>query len=180
MNIRDGNANDGTHDDGDAALRLSLRGLRRDMRPEHDLWPVIAERIAATTQTPAKNQRRSTPAYRRPAWFALAASLIVALGIGWQLRPAHDAVVSTDPTAQLLTREADAMAREYDGALRELGASTRPPAASQQAALHEIDRSAAQVRIALSHDPDARFLLDRLQSLYARRLALTQRFVALT
>ena len=43
------------------------------------------------------------------------------------------------------------------------------------AALRQLDRSAAEVRSALAQNPDARFLLDRLQKLYAQRLALTQR-----
>ncbi|HET6434301.1 MAG TPA: hypothetical protein VFG18_01105 [Xanthomonadaceae bacterium] len=33
----------------------------------------------------------------------------------------------------------------------------------------------AQIRTALEHDPDARFLLDQLRRTYAQRLALTQR-----
>jgi hypothetical protein len=41
--------------------------------------------------------------------------------------------------------------------------------------LRELDRSEAQIRGALLRDPNARFLLDRLQHTYALRLALTQR-----
>ena len=38
--------NDGSHDDGvqtDEALRWQLRGLRRDLEPQTDLWPGIAD-----------------------------------------------------------------------------------------------------------------------------------------
>ena len=45
------------------------------------------------------------------------------------------------------------------------------------AALRELDRSAATIRAALTRDPDARFLLDRLQDTYRRRLSLTQRLL---
>jgi hypothetical protein len=111
---------------------------------------------------------------------ATAASLVVALGIGWQLRPAATtaAGAGADPTRQLVAREAAAMTIEYDAALRELQAGRRPLAG--QPALNELDRSAAQIRTALARDPDAHFLLERLQSLYSQRLALTQRLAALT
>ena len=37
----------------DASLRLQLRGLRRELAPERDLWPGIAARIAAALTLPA-------------------------------------------------------------------------------------------------------------------------------
>ena len=43
---------------------------------------------------------------------------------------------------------------------------------------NELDRSAAEVRAALRQDPDARFLFNRLQSVYARRLDLSRRLAA--
>lgn len=46
--------------------------------------------------------------------------------------------------------------------------------------LRELDRGADQVRAALRKDPDARYLLQRLQSLYARRLDLAQRLAITT
>src|SRR3546814_13279787 len=51
----------------------------------------------------------------------------------------------------------------------------RRPANVDASALHEIDRGAAAVRAALRQDPDARYLFDRLQSLYAQRLDLSRR-----
>jgi hypothetical protein len=71
--------------------------------------------------------------------------------------------------------EARAMTREYNAALREVEASAPEASATQQPALHELDRSAAQIRTALARDPDARFLLERLRRTYSLRLALTQR-----
>jgi len=149
------------------SLRWSLRGLRHEVQPQHDLWPSIAQRIAATPQvamaTPA-------PAWRRFAPLAMAASLALAVGLVWQLRP--DSATSS-AGAQLISAEADAMTREYQAALQEFARSA--PAATDATALHELDRSAAQIRTAMARDPGARFLLDRLQDTYARRLALTQR-----
>jgi hypothetical protein len=175
----------GPHDDDmPDSLRWSLRGLRRDTLPENDLWPAIAARLAVTAQqapmpASAPARPRTTPFHRRPMLLATAASLVVALGIGWQLRPAATTASATaDPTRQLVVREAAAMTIEYDAALRELQAGRRPVAG--QPALNEIDRSAAQIRTALARDPDAHFLLERLHSLYSQRLALTQRLAALS
>jgi len=77
----------------------------------------------------------------------------------------------------MLGRQADAMTREYQAALRELEAATpdRTEARAEQPVLRELDHSARQIRTALERDPDARFLLDRLRKTYTLRLALTQR-----
>ncbi|WP_202840363.1 hypothetical protein [Luteimonas saliphila] len=161
-----------------AALRLQLRGLRTDMPPARELWPGIAERLAEAPQ-----HRLGSPTARmRPralSALATAAVLAMAIGLGWQLRPdtpevvpaAVDVPAATTPAPLVL--EADAMAREYQGALLELSAA-RPPRAEPAALLH-LDASAEAVRDALAQDPDAVFLLQRLQRIYAQRLSLTQR-----
>lgn len=169
--------------DGDGlpdALRWQLRGLRRDAAPQADLWPGIAARIHAEGQPASTIVPLRPRATRRYAWLAMAASVALAIGIGWQrLAPAPsvepvvvEAAPAEDPTARLLTREAVALTWEYKAALREAGAGRAPT--TDNPALLEIDRSAKQVRTALAQDPDARFLLERLQSLYAQRLALTR------
>jgi len=159
---------DDSRDSADARLRLALRGLRRDAPPARDLWPELATRLARTSQHAMAPAR---PRVWVPA-LTLAASLLLAVGLAWQLRPA----VAPDDPARLIQREAQAMTREYRAALYELERSAPPPAASPVTpALHELDRSAAQIRTALDRDPDARFLLERLRRTYAQRLALTQR-----
>jgi len=172
-----------THDpataDMPAALRLQLRGLRSDTPPGRDLWPGIATRIQALPQ--AASEAASSPRRRLRIFPALAtaAALALAVGLGWQLRPAAPdaglaATATTVPTPYApLVAEADAMAREYQGALRELSAVR--PATAEYASLLQLDASAAAVRDALAQDPDARFLLQRLQRIYAQRLSLTQR-----
>ena len=156
------------------SLRWSLRGLRREEQPQHDLWPAIAQRIASTPQMASAP---SQPAWQRFAPMATAAVLALAIGLTWQLRPAQHA--AADPAAALLAQEADAMTREYQAALHELDGSASVAANKATPDLRELDRSAAQIRTAMTRDPDARFLLERLQRTYARRLALTQR-IALT
>ena len=156
----------------DASLRLQLRGLRRELAPQRDLWPGIAARIATA---PAASRRRSP---HRFAPLALAASLLLALGVAWQLQPpAGDPQAPATASVGLIDREAEAMTREYRAALRELHASTPPSTTPQpvQPALRELDRSARQIRTALARDPDARFLLERLRRTYSLRLELTQR-----
>jgi hypothetical protein len=77
-----------------------------------------------------------------------------------------------------MLREAAHMTREYRTAWRAFDA--RRPAGVDTSALHEIDRNAAQVRAALHQDPDARYLFERLQSLYALRLDLSRRLATLS
>jgi hypothetical protein len=160
------------------ALRWELRALRRDAEPATDLWPSIAQRIAATPQA-AKAPRVERPAWRRFVPLATAASLALALGIAWQLRPIEvpttAPAAANDPHAQLIAKEAEVMTLEYQAALKELVAGRPPQTLPSAPALKVLDRSAAQIRTALARDPDARFLLDRLQRTYTRRLEITQR-----
>ena len=162
------------------ALRLRLRGLRRDMPPARDLWPDLSARLAAHPQAAVgtlplhATTHRHRRGLRRVAWLATAASLALAVGIGWQLRPQAVDAPGTGRDA-MLVRQADAMTREYDAALREFEAAMPPT--REAGALRQLDRSAAEVRAALARDPDAAFLLERLQRVYARRLSLTRRLV---
>ncbi len=178
MDIQDGLAGDSLPHE----LRWQLRGLRREAMPQRDLWPGIAARIEAEGQAKASNVATLPPrAARRFAWLAMAASIALAIGIGWQMLPtspvaepiARAGAIPGNPTAMLVTREAAAMAWEYKAALREVDANLA--STPETPALLEIDRSAELVRTALARDPDARFLLDSLQRLYAQRLALTKR-----
>lgn len=121
---------------------------------------------------------------RRNAGYAAAAAVVLAAGIGWQLWPASmlpplpppgddlvvDAGAATD--APLLLA-ADALSREYQGALREVQAATGVDTTTALEA--ELERSAAEVRAALARDPDALHLFHHLQRIYAHRLALNLR-----
>ena len=163
-------------DDMPDALRWQLRGLRRDALPGRELWPDIAARLS--TQARATPQAAEPPRRRRalPA-LAAAAVLVLAAGIGWLQRPGADTAsapaLGTLAGAAPLVVEADAMTREYQGALREVAAML--PDAGEHATLSQLDASADLVRDALAQDPGARFLLQRLQRIYAQRLSLTQR-----
>ena len=158
------------------ALRWELRALRKDVAPATDLWPALAARIAASPQVAPAPVRRS---WRPLAPLAAAASLALAIGIAWQVQPVSPVAAPAANDAQrgrIIAREAEGMTREYQAALKEIVAYAPAPVQAQAAPeLKVLDRSAAQIRTALARDPDARFLLDRLQRTYTRRLELTQR-----
>lgn len=147
----------------DDALRWQLRALRQDVPPSRDLWPDIATRLAAVPQQhaiPRSRRGRVMP-------FALAASVLLAVTVTWQLQRAPSGDV-------LIQREAAALTRDYTGALAQL--DRRVTASPEIApALHTLDESAAQIRHAIAKEPNAHFLLDQLRRTYARRLELTQR-----
>lgn len=110
---------------------------------------------------------------RNTRWFApaaMAASLLLAVGVVWQggLLPG-----SASATAPVMRQEANALTREYQGALQSMP-QTRSSSAYAPA-LRDLDSSAAKILVALEHDPNARFLLEQLRRTYARRLELTQR-----
>jgi hypothetical protein len=161
------------HDSGDAALRLALRGLRQDRDPGRDLWPGIEARIHALPQASAP-----VAANRRWAWpLAMAASMLLSAGVAWQMRPAEAPMAARQAdvrvAATLVQREAGTLTVQYQAALREL--DVQPAPASWQPGLEALDRSAAEIRIALQQNPDSRLLLERLRETYTRRLALSRR-----
>lgn len=171
---------DGELPDG---LRHALGALRRDTAPEHDLWPGIRSRIeqarpatpsATAALLPGRNggQRRRRP--RRLAALATAASLAAVLAIGWTVVMAPSAPPRQQAaTTDVILREAMHMTHEYRTAWQAFDA--RRPTGVDASALREIDRNAAAVRAALRRDPGSRYLLDRLQSLYALRLDVSRR-----
>ena len=165
----------------ESELRLQLRGLRRDLEPATDLWPGIQARIdrlpAQATASPARGKHAT-----RFAPWALAASLVLAVGVAWRMQPPSAPAATTGIDivgAVSIDREAAAMTAEYRAALQELQASTprRSVARPEQPALRELDLSALQIRDALAMDPQSRFLLERLRRTYSLRLELTQRAI---
>jgi hypothetical protein len=167
---------------GEAELRMALRGLRRDAAPVGDLWPGIADRIAALPrQAPAAPVRP----HLRWLWpLATAASLVLAVGVSWTLQPpatsspsgmpiAASQPIAAGRQAPLVQREAESLTVQYHAALREFEPEAMP--AGWQPGLEALDRSAAEIREALRRDPDSRLLLERLRATYTRRLALSRR-----
>ncbi len=161
--------NESTQNQNDDALRWQLQALRRDIEPQGDLWPGIAARIRATPQqTPVQRPARA----RRFVPWAMAASMLLAVGVVWQFDSVGPAPGQGNP---LIRQQAVSMTLDYENALaRVQQAGTAPEMA---AAFGDLDRSAAQILGAIDRDPEARFLLEQLRRTYARRLELTRRAV---
>ncbi len=165
---------------GEAGMRMALRGLRRDIEPGHDLWPGIAARLPSQPQLSRQAPRSSRSGWSWP--FAMAASLLLAVGVAWQLNPEKPGPSVAPQLAQaspanrgetLVQREADSMTVHYESALREM--ELLPPPAGWQPGLDALDRSAIEIRLAMQHDPNSRLLLERLRATYTRRLVLARR-----
>ena len=152
------------------ALRWRLQDLRRDIEPAGDLWPGIAARITVMPQ--GAGPSRSTRARRFAPW-AMAASVLLAVAVFWQVLPtAQDGNAEANP---LIRQQAVSMTLDYEKALARLQqAGTHP---EMHAAFGDLDRSVEQILAAIDRDPDAPFLLEQLRRTYARRLQLTQRAV---
>ncbi|GGK08087.1 hypothetical protein [Luteimonas terricola] len=177
---------------GDTAAATAAPG---PMRPRTDGAASAPQAPAPGTVAPRRDWRRYLR--RRNAGYATAAAVVLAVAIAWQLLPVKTVVdpaadpanvVATSASAageSPLLRAADALAREYQGAMREVQATTSDAARASEASATaattpdgldaELERSAAEVRAALARDPDALHLFHRLQRIYAHRLALSLR-----
>lgn len=156
------------------ALRWQLQALRCDVPPEGDLWPGIAARISTTPQSVEAKEPKVVSARGFVPW-AMAASLLLAIGFVWQLTPAPSQVSVTAQGNPLILQQAVSMTLDYENALARMQQADTHP--EMHTALGDLDRSAAQILNAIDTDPSARFLLDQLRRTYARRLQLTQRAV---
>ena len=133
-------------------LRWRLRQLPRDIAPERDLWPGIAERL----QVP---ETRRSPPWR--SLLALAASVLLAL-VWWRQMPPPDPTGPADElTERIVQAEAHAMTREYQAALAQY--ERMPVPATIVPSLATLDRSVADIRSALARDTDSVLLLEQLQ-----------------
>ena len=145
-------------------LRWQLRQLPREIAPPHDLWPGIAARIQS---------RHSGHPRRWLAGFALAASVLLAAGLAWRMRP--PGAPASDAEAAIVAAQARAINDEYEAALRQFEGA--PVAPEFNESLRSLDHSLAEIHRAIAADPGSLFLLEQLQKTYSRRLALTQRAV---
>ncbi|QWP76593.1 hypothetical protein J5226_23950 [Lysobacter sp. K5869] len=145
----------------------------------------VAAPVAPEPAAVAILPRRAKPARGWMAPLALAASVAaLAIGLSANFRgapsPAGDGVATTQPAAtsaaapSLVQREAQGMTLQYQAALREVEPASAASVAMKPA-FDDLDRNAALILDALSHDPDSRMLLEQLRRTYARRLALAQR-----
>lgn len=90
------------------------------------------------------------------------------------VQPAASSAARPGAAPSLLQREAQGMTLQYQAALREVEPVSAASVAMKPA-FDDLDRNAALILDALSHNPDSRMLLEQLRRTYARRLALAQR-----
>jgi len=173
-------------------LLAAAAALPSQMHPARDLWPGIAERIAAT-------RRPAAPAVRRPwswspALLAAAAAVLVALGATlarvWPPATgapqagtgvAQEAAWTTDPSLLAAERE---YGRATDQLMVELQArkASLPPAtmAAVEKDLMTIDAALRQVRDALRQEPGNAQLSHMLASTHQKKVDVLQRVVRMS
>jgi len=146
-------------------LRWKMRQLPRELDLPRDLWPDISGRM--------QRQQRRTPK-RWLAGLAIAASLLIAAGLGWRMQWSPAPLV--DSNASLVATQARAITDEYQAALRQYQGA--PLAPEYNVSLRSLDHSLAEIHRAIAADPHSSFLLEQLQKTYSRRLQLTQLAIA--
>jgi hypothetical protein len=174
------------------ALLAGAAALPRELSPPRDLWPEIAQRIAAA------RPRAAAPAVRRvwswsPALLAAAAAVVLALGATltrvWPPAAgpeagtgvAQEAAWTTDPALLAAEREYARATSQLMTAL-EAQKATLPPetVAAVEKDLVTIDAALRQVRGALRQDPDNAQLSHMLASTHQKKVDVLQRVVRLS
>lgn len=176
-------------------LLRRIAELPREITPARDPWAEIAARI---DQAAGQSGRRRWPAHWR--LLGVAASVALALTVGWLLRPEATTPPGVSPTGQaqfaasesgseplsVLRASVAASEAEYRAALREFipVGSARANLSPQTVALIETSwddlRSVeTELAAALATRPNDPFLNDRMLELRARQLEFLQRLAAL-
>lgn len=176
------------------ALLARVAALPEEMSPSRDLWPGIAERIAAVRPRPAALGPRRIWSWS-PALLAAAAAVLVALGSlarvwapsAGRETPAgavgavQEAAWTTDPALLAAEREYARATGQLMAAL-EARKATLPPEtmAAVEKDLTTIDAALRQVRGALRQDPANPQLSHMLASTHQKKLDVLQRVVRLS
>ena len=129
--------------------RAGMRQLGGSVEPEHDLWSGIAAQIAAR------------PITRQNRWqiaFAMAATLVIALGAGLVAQRGNWQTLSADTRAPAVAPTALDWAQPRDARLA--------------AAARDLDNASANLQQALEQRPDAVFLVGLLNRANGQRMRL--------
>ena len=129
--------------------RAGMRQLGGSVEPEHDLWSGIAAQIA------------TRPSARQNRWqiaFAMAATLVIALGAGLVAQRGNWQTLSADTRAPAVAPTALDWAQPRDAKLA--------------AAARDLDNASANLQQALEQRPDAVFLVGLLNRANGQRMRL--------
>jgi hypothetical protein len=159
-------------------LRWRLRQLPKERDVPASVWASLEKKLGTASQ----NTMDTTAKQRSKFWpgVAFAACLAVFAMVGLSMRQQGPAPAQNNLQAQLVSRQVDFMALEYQAAIQELGHADQQGRLSDSAAqaqLKLLDDSAQQIRQALLENPSATYLLDRLRRTYMQRLQITQRII---
>ena len=161
-----------THDP-DHDLLARLRALPAERSVPREGWARLAAQLPPREPSMAEVPtgdvvalpRRARRRWWLPIGAALAASLALYTVAPWRHAP------PAAPVPSALQLQAAAMTAQYQQAVAALPEGNAP---EWQPALHELDRSAEQIRAAMAQDPRAPHLLGQLKRTYALRLELTR------
>jgi len=154
--------------------RNEMRKLGGPVEPERDLWPTIAQRLAAAcVEMPASSR------HRHVRWMAIAATTMVAVGAAtmvyrWQRQP----VAAPSPVAQEApgaVGNAPASATASTDLPRTALEWAVPSDPQLAATAQNLDNASAQLQEALEQRPDAVFLVGLLNRTNAQRLRLMRK-----
>ncbi len=128
--------------------RRHLRARRQPQAPGRDLWPAID---AALGDAPVAHAPDSRSRLRRRRWWlgvAVAASMVLAGGVGWRLLQAPTAGATTTSTWRPSDPRLAGAAIELDAARVELQLAMRqaPDSAALQRLLQRTEQQQAQLR----------------------------------
>ena len=158
--------------------RNQMRKLGEPAEPAHELWPAIAARIATAAPEGRVGAKRRTL-----HWFALAASLVVAIGAALvAFRAPHLADTTQSAAVSVPTPAAQpsvAAAPANAGAAAELPRTAldwaQPSDPVLAATAAHLDLASAELQDALEQRPDAVFLVGLLNRTNAMRLRLMRK-----
>ena len=146
------------------SIESYIEQLNKDKLPERDLWTGIEYSISDGSIAKEQNSHKRTPV------FALAASVLVAMLIGYfsfqtgRLESGQDLVMQMSLQHK---QHKDALLTSLDG----------QPATTQnwQQQLDELDQAALAIKKALANEPNNPALLKMLQKVYQQQIMLIER-----
>ena len=166
----------------EAELLKRLQALPRQRELKRDLWPGISARLG-------EMEHEVSPAQSRWRPWAVAAGMVLALTLGYQLGQRQPGGEIADSQA-LLAAQTDApsvhllqgLAREYEGAMRELSADALQaerliPVHTEQAlksTLEELQSLSERLRELLQDQPDNAYLAAWLVRVEATQFRVLQ------